>query len=230
MKYVVRSLKVTWNFIFLILFFTAAFFIVTKAKIIGIQTTYSGFLPYFSSFLGILLIVNRVYLVKGRIKRWPYFLNLLTLFIILVILTTFSGISKNFLDLSFLVATMLSISYFFVSSLFIIPITIEIHNVIQKTHHLIQEVPTIVIRTFILSVLCFILFYPFVVLHIKRLRDIKLSYWWTLLTLIPGINILFEIFLCLKKSAKRSKKSKNKKTSRDKIEVIPDKPNLRYKP
>ena len=67
-----------------------------------------------------------------------------------------------------------------------------------------------------LSLLSLTLFYPFVALHIKRLRDIKLSYWWTLLTLVPIISILFEVFLCLKKSSKlninKTKKAKTKKS------------------
>ena len=210
MKQFVRSRKWFWNLSFLALFLALVF--IKSSKIIAISTTI-----YYVSYIGALLIINRVYLVKGCIKRWPYFLNLLTLFVILITIIKISDSSQSFLDLSFFFAMLFSISYFFASSLFTSPITWKIYNLTKDMLDL--EVPSSVLSTSILSVLCLAIFYPFVVLHIKRLRDIKFSYWWTLLTLIPAINILFEIFLCFKKSARQSGHGGKKKQKSEEIQL-----------
>ncbi|MDE0118639.1 MAG: DUF805 domain-containing protein [Bdellovibrionales bacterium] len=223
MKYYVRSLKITWNFIFWVLFILVVVFTLIDSKTLGIS-------KYFSFILGALLIVNRVYLVKGRIKRWPYFLNILALFFILIALYKFIYDSKNFSEICVFMAAFFSISYFFVASFVMLAMTIKIHSLVQD--NLTLEVPLILVRSLIMSFLCLAAFYPFVTLHIKRLRDINLSYWWTLATLIPGINILFEIFLFTKKSVKRKKKNKNKKKKlhRAKVKAILNQANLKYNP
>ena len=222
MKYYVRSLKFTWNFIFWILFLTVVFFSLTESEILGIPKT------YFSSILAALLIFNRVYLVRGRIKRLPYFLNLAALFFILVSIKGITSMPHFSQSLSTVGLSVLKFSYFSASFPLVLSAATKVYTLIWQTLNL-KAMPFI---NFLIGVFfCLGIFYPFVTLHIKRLRDIKFSYWWTLVTLIPSVHILFEIFLCLKKSAKRSKKknkNKNKKVSRDKITV--DSPGLIYKP
>ena len=241
MKYYVRSLKFTWNFIFWILFLTVAFFSLTESKILDISKV------YFSSILGALLIFNRVYLVKGRIKRLPYFLNLAALFFILILIQSITNIPHFSQFLSTLDLSTLKLSYFS-QSLSTVGLSVIKSSYFSTSYPLVlltaKEVYTLIWQTlnlkpmpffdFLIGMLfCLGIFYLFVTLHIKRLRDVKFSYWWTLLTLIPGINVLFTIFLCLKKSAKRSKKknkNKNKKAKKDKVNVIEDSPGLIYKP
>ena len=203
MKQFVRSHKLVWNLGFWILFFVLVFFTLIKPEIVGIPKI------YFGSLVGVLLIVNRIYLVKGSIKRLPYFLSILALLLILIILCKISGSSLSFFELFFLSIISFMFSYFFLSSYFILPIAMKISDLVQS--NLSLEISTGLIRTSIVSFLCLVIFYPFVVLHIKRLRDIRYSYWWTLFTVVPGIHILFEIFLFLKGSAK--KKSKQPKRS-----------------
>ncbi len=224
MKYYVRSLKITWNFAFWVLFVLVVFFTLIDSKTLGISKT------YFSSILGALLIVNRVYLVRGRIKRWPYFLNILALFLILVALYKFIYDSKSFSEICLLISPFFSISYFFAAGYVMLPLTIKVHSLVQDNLNL--EVSSFLVRSLSMSFLCLAAFYPFVTLHIKRLRDINRSYWWTLATLIPGINILFEIFLFMKKSTKRKKKNnnKNKRLRRAKVKTILNQANLKYNP
>ena len=205
MKQFVRSRKWAWNICFWILFFLIVFFILTEPEILGIPKT------YFSFFLGMLLIINRVYLVKGRIKRLPYFLSLLALFAIPVTLLKILSSLKIFPEFFFLIAIIFSTSYFSGSGFIMLAIAVEINNLTKDILDL--EAPFNIIYIFTPGVLCLAIFYPFVVLHIKRLRDIKFSSWWTLLTLIPVINILFEIFLCIKDPPKRSKDKINKTKS-----------------
>ena len=219
MKYYVRSLKVIWNFIFLVLFILVVSFTLIDSKTLGISKT------YFSSILAALLIFNRVYLVKGRIKRGPYFFNILALFFILVALYKFLYSSKSFSEICLYLADLFFISYFFAVGSIMLPLTTKIYSLIQDK----LEIYPNLVRSFIMAFLCLLAFYPFVTLHIKRLRDIRLPYWWALVTLIPGINILFEIFLFMKKSVKRKKKSDSKKKRRrDKVKAILNQANLKY--
>ena len=110
--------------------------------------------------------------------------------------------SQSFSMTFLIVIASFTISYFFVSSLFVIGYVLKISNLSQEILGL--EIPGI-IRFLILGFLLLGILYLFVVLNLKRLRDINLSGWFSLLTLIPGISLLFEIFLCLKGSAKPSK-------------------------
>ena len=109
-------------------------------------------------------------------------------------------------------------SYFYFSSFYILTIVTDLSE-----DSIGVETPPDFIRTTIMCFLCLVAFYPFVVLYIKRLRDIKLSYWLTLLALIPGIDTLFTIFLCLKGSAKKiskqSRKSSQRKQSKNKRNI-----------
>ena len=156
---------------------------------------------YFAPLIGVLLIASRIHSTKERIKRLSYFLSLLALLFLLIVLRQIIN-SQNF-SMTFLIGiASFTISYFFVSSLFVIGYVLKIFNLSQEILGL--EIPGI-IRTLILSFLLLGVLYPFVVLNLKRLRDINLSGWFSLLTLIPGISLLFEIFLCLKGSAKSSK-------------------------
>ena len=156
-----------------------------------------------------LLIVNRIYLVKGSVKRLPYLLSLLALFFILVGLRKISGSSESIFNLFLLTAFYFMISYFIISSIVMMTVALTILDLTKNILGL--EISTHFIRTLILSFFILGILYPFIVLHIKRLRDARLSYWWTLLTLVPCVQTLFEIFLCFKGSAK--KKSKQPKRS-----------------
>ena len=115
----------------LILSFWLLFFVLValmaSPKILGISRSYLAF-----SF-GALLIGSRVHSIKGRIKRWPYFLSLLALLFMLVALHKIFGISSNFFELFFSAAFFFTtISYFFVSSFFILPVAMKIYGLIQK--------------------------------------------------------------------------------------------------
>ena len=200
MKQFVRSRKMLWNLIFLVLFLALVF--IKPSKIITILTFHYGL------YIGILLIVNRIYLVKGSIKRLPYFLSLLILLSIPVILIKIIS-SATFLH-TLLISSVLffTASYFKLSFFCVTLVNIKFYKWIQES--LSFKFQSDLIPFLTLGLLGLVIFYPFVVLHIKRLRDIKLSYWWTLLTLIPVINILFEIFLCLKGPPKQSKDKINK--------------------
>lgn len=202
MKQFVRTWKPAWNLLFWILFFTSLAFFMDILKTKGISRL------YFAPSLGALLIANRVYLVKGSIKRLPYFLTLLSLFSILATLVHITS-SQNFpKSLSLVGLYSLMLSYFHVSALLATSVTPKIYNLLGETLNL--KMPDGFTHLLIQQLLNLVIFYPFVALHIKRLRDIRLSYWLTLITLIPGINILFEFFLCFKGSAKRTKRVKRK--------------------
>ena len=179
-----------------ILGFWIAFFvlvaIIIPAKNLGIS------LNYFAPAFGALLIVSRVHSIKGRIKRLPYFFGLLGLLFMLIVLGVIVKSSHNFFTEFLLVNFSFLISYFFVSSLYLA-------FVILKVSHFSQEILGLkLLGGFPLSfgLLCLGICYPFVTLNIKRLRDINMSGWFSLITLIPGISVLFELFLCLKGSAR----------------------------
>ena len=202
MKQFVRIWKPAWNLLFWILFFASLAFFMDILKNKDVSRLY--FIPS----LGALLIANRVYLVKGSIKRLFYFLTLLSLFSILVTLIHTTN-SQNFpKSLSFIDLYPLMLSYFHVSAIFTASVTPQIYNLFVETLNL--KISKAFTHLLIQHLLNLVIFYPFVALHIKRLRDANLSYWLTLITLIPGINILFEIFLCLKGPTKRTKQVKHK--------------------
>ena len=183
------------GFGFWVLFFVLVFFTLVKPEIIGLSKI------YFSSFIGGLLIFNRIYLVEGRIKRIPYFLSLLAIsFTMLILFNIMSSVS--FLSsFSVLCITLFMSSYFSVLLIIAKVANVEFYKLI---HELLGfKIPFDFVPILSLGLLSLAVFYPFVVLHVKRLRDIRLSYWWAFITLIPGVHILLEIFLCLKGSAKR---------------------------
>ena len=208
MKQFVRSYKLAWNFGFWVLFFVLVFFTLVKPEIIGVSKI------YFSSFIGGLLIVNRIYLVEGRIKRIPYFLSLLVLLFVLVLIICITSPIDFSKSLSTVVVSVPMSSYFFAPSPFVTLAATKIYILVWKTLNLKTSIPFISFS--IIGLLYLVIFYPFVVLHVKRLRDIRLSYWWTLITLIPGVHILLEIFLCLKGSAKRKSRRIKQKSQHKK--------------
>ena len=181
---------------FWILFF-ALVVLTVSSEALGINKT------YITMFFGILLIGNYVPYIKGEIKRRFYFFGLLALLFMLAILRKIFGIqpSPNFLMVFFNIIFYFTISYFFMSALYIMPITMKVLNLAQSTLGL--EIQSNFIRTLILCLLFLGVFYPFVILNIKRLRDINLSGWFSLITFIPFISILFEIFLCFKGSVRK---------------------------
>ena len=184
MKQLVHIPKLIWKHIsFWILFFVMVVLLTLVGKLS----------IYITSSFGALLIAYRVHSIKGSIKRLPYFLSLLALSFIFVF---FAGI----FGFSFV------ISYFFAATLFVTYISSKFFNLTQEILGL--TVPAGFIRSVIISFFCLCIFYPFVVMNIKRLRDINLSGWFSLITLIPGISLLFEIFLCFKGTTKRSRKNR----------------------
>ena len=195
MKQFVRSHKLAWNFGFWLLFFVLVFFTLAKPEILGVSEV------HFGSFIGGLLIVNRIYLVQGRIKRLPYFLSLLVLFFVLLLIIYITSSVSFFKSFYTAVISVPVSSYFFASYSFLVLGGLKIYALVWKALNLKTHTPFISFLT--IGLLCLAVFYPFVVLHVKRLRDIRLSYWWAFITLIPGVHILLEIFLCLKGSAKR---------------------------
>ena len=216
MKQFVRSYKLAWNFGFWVLFFVLVFFTLAKPEIIGVPKI------YFSYFIGGLLIVNRIYLVEGRIKRIPYFLSLLVLLFVLVIIICITSSIDFSKSLSTVAISVPMSSYFFAPSPFLVLGGAKVYMLVWKALNLKTPIPFIGFLT--IGLLHLAVFYPFVALHVKRLRDIRFSYWWTLMTLIPGVHVLLEIFLSLKGSAKRRsrrikqksqhRKSSNKRRSR----------------
>lgn len=160
--------------------------------------------PYFAFAFGILLIGNCVHSIQGRIKRWPYFLSLFALLFMLVILRKIFGSSLSFFELFIQAILTFTGSYFLVSILFVIPVVFRIRDLVKNILDL-ESLPDFV-GVLILGFFLLAVFYPFVVLNIKRLRDIKLSGWFSLITLILGISFLFEIFLCLKGSKRLRRK------------------------
>ena len=156
------------------------------------------------AFLGVPVIVSCVYSVRGRIKRSAYFFSLCGLLFLLSLLgSLFSASSffSKFLTVivsftgSFLLASILMLM------IFVIGITDFIRDILN-----LESMPLIIIRSLIMIFLISSTYYLFIALKIKRLRDINLSGWFSLITLVPGINVLFEIFLCLKSSAKKPRK------------------------
>ena len=181
MKQSLRTWKPTRGLVFWVLFCLVVVFM-KSAQNLGISGN------YFAPLIGVLLIASRIHLTKGRIKRLPYFLYLLTLVFMVVVLRQIIN-SQNF-SMTFLTGIVsFTISYFFVSSLVVIGYILKISNLSQEILGL--EVPGI-IRFLILGFLLLGILYPFVVLNLKRLRDVNLSGWFSLLTLIPGISLLFE--------------------------------------
>ena len=155
-----------------------------------------------SVLLGGLLVFTCMNSVKGRIKRVPYFFGLLLLWFVLQAVPNFLGVenSENFV--------FFMQSYFFFGTFHSFGITVEIQSLTYDISGL--ELPTF-IKFLITGLVCLSVFYPFVVLTLKRLRDINLSSWFSLLTLIPVVSFLFEIFLCFKGSAKYPNSRFNKK-------------------
>ena len=195
MKQFVRSHKLTWNLGFWVLFFIMVFFNSAEPEIVGVSKI------YFSSLIGGLLIVNRIYLVEGRIKRFSYFLSLLVLLFVLVLIICITSPIDFSKSLSTVAISVPMSSYFFAPSPFLVLGGAKVYMLVWKALNLKTPIPFI--GFLMMGLLYLVVFYPFVVLHVKRLRDIRLSYWWTLITLIPGVHVLLEIFLCLKGSAKR---------------------------
>ena len=66
------------------------------------------------------------------------------------------------------------------------------------------ENPSILL-SLILFFLIMIVLWSFWALHIKRLHDVNLSGWFSLLVLIPGINFFFVLFLLFRKSVEPNK-------------------------
>ncbi len=204
MKQFVRSHKLLWNIAFWILFFII---------VASIALLKSSDVSKYSMFLiGVLLILNRIYLAKGSIKRLPYFLSFLALLFILVGLRQIFSSSESASDLFSSTAFVSMVSYFLVSSIVIMSVALAVLDLTKNT--LGVETPSDFIRIFTICFFFLVIFYPFVVIHIKRLRDARLSYWWTLLTLIPCVQTLFAAFLCFKGSAKRSSVKKKSEQPR----------------
>lgn len=91
MKQFVRSHKLLWNIAFWILFFAVVILMVLTFSVsdkiiaeadLSKEEFVDFFIPVFSFLLAVLLIINRIYLVKGSVKRLPYFLSLLALFVL----------------------------------------------------------------------------------------------------------------------------------------------------
>lgn len=204
MKKFVRSHRLAWNFGFWLLFFVLVFFTLAKPETVG--------KIYFSSFIGGLLIINRIYLVEGRIKRLPYFLSLLVLLFVLVLIIYIMSPIDFSKSLSTFVVSMPVSSYFFAPSPFVTLAAAKIYILVWKTLSMKTHMPFIGFLT--IGLLYLLIFYPFVVLHVKRLRDIRISYWWMLMTLVPGVHVLFEIFLCFKGSAKRKSRRIKQRSQR----------------
>lgn len=183
---------------FWILFF-ALVVLTMSSKTLGINKF------YIAMFFGVLLIGNYVPSIKGRIKRTTYFFGLLALLLILMVLSKTFGFqpSPNF----FIVFISLFVfSYFLMSVFYVMPIMMNVLDLVQNALGL--EIQSHFFRAIVMCMFFLGIFYPFVILNIKRLRDINLSGWFSLITFIPFISFLFEIFLCLKGSTRKKQVKK----------------------
>ena len=181
---------------FWILFFVLVGFMMLSKDYLGNKV-----LAFVGSSFGVLLIGTYVN-SKESIKRLPYFLSLLALLLTLAILPKiFISSSLSFLGVFFTVIFYFTMSYFLMSSIYIMPVITKGWSLLQSILGL--EIQSEFISATIISLSFLGVFYPFVILKIKRLNDINLSGWFSLITFIPFISVLFEIFLCLKGSAKK---------------------------
>ena len=96
---------------FWILFFVLLV-LMTASEALGIDRY------YLAHVFGILLIVNCVHSIQGRIKRGHYFLSLFALLFMLIILQKIGGSSSSFFELFFQAIMSFTGSYFLASSLF----------------------------------------------------------------------------------------------------------------
>ena len=212
MKRFMRIRKITWILCFWALFFVLVIFMTSVENLSthGILSNLRISLSTISLYFGALLIANRVYSIKGRIKRVPYFLNLLALLFMLAILGNVGDSLNNFFqNFLFIILSFLN-SYFFAAAYSVAEVSMKIFDLGQEILGL--KIPTGFIRSLILGLLYVGIIYPFVVLNIKRLKDMSFSGWFSLISLIPVVSVLFEIFLCLKGSGKFIGRVKSKNT------------------
>lgn len=73
------------------------------------------------------------------------------------------------------------------------------------TAQFINEIENPIIVILILIFVLIMIVWPFWVLHIKRLHDVNLSGWFSLIFLIPVINFFFVLFLFFRKSVEPNK-------------------------
>ena len=199
--------KVARIFVFWILFFVLVGLSVLL-EALGIKN--KNFDVGGSMFLGVLLTGYYIPPVKGGISRKSYFFGFLVLLLMLEIFRWIflpqesPSFFRNYLFAIF----FSSISYFLYSIVTILVCTVNI-LVFVKNALGVETIPRFISTSFTyLSLLAG--FYPFIFLNVRRLKDLNLSKWFSLIAFIPFIGIIFQIFLCLKGSKKKRVKKQKK--------------------
>lgn len=84
-------------------------------------------------------------------------------------------------------------------------VAIIYYNLSSAAANFVDEIQSLFIAFTVVIFVLLIILWPFLVFHIKRLHDVNLSGWFSLIALIPFINFLFFLFLLFRKSVEPNK-------------------------